>query len=139
MSTPVTEHGLSSIAGVPQVLGLGAVPPALKVAQGFVEESLSKPASELVPVYVTLMADDTSGEWRNALTELGLVVGVYDAALRSYTANLPYALIAELAVADFVMGIEPVGVVRALHDTAVPLMGADALREYQYASGSFTA
>ena len=135
--TPVTEHGLGSIAGLPEILGLGALPSELKVAPGFVEESFSKPASELVPVYVTLMADDTSGEWRNALSELGLVVGAYDASLRSYTANLHYALIAELAAADFVMGIEPVGVVRALHDTAVPFMGADALREYQYASGSF--
>ena len=138
VSTPVTEHCLSSIAGIPEVLGLGALPSALKVAQGFVEESLSKPASELVPVYVTLVADDTSGEWRNALTDLGLVVGAYDAALRSYTANLPFSLIAELAAADFVMGIEPVGVVRALHDTAVPFMGADAMRTYQYATGSFT-
>ena len=138
VSTPVTEHSLSGIAGLPEVLGLGALPSEVKVAPGFFEESLSKPASELVPVYVTLMADDTSGEWRDALTDLGLVVGAYDAALRSYTANLPYSLVSELAAADFVMGIEPVGVVRALHDTAVPFMGADAMRTYQYATGSFT-
>ena len=136
--TAITQHSLETVVDIPGVLGLGAMPKELKVHRDFAEESLSKPSDEQVPVYVTLMTDDSTGEWRDALTRLGMAVGAYDSALRSYTANMPYGAIEMVAEADFVMAIDPIAVVQALNDSAVTFMGGDAMRTYQYATGTFT-
>ena len=53
------------------------------------QELRSRAAGEFVPVYITLMSADPAGEWRRALSGLGIVVGAYDSDLRSYTANMP--------------------------------------------------
>lgn len=129
---------LEAVLELPNVLGIGTLPTQLKVTPEFVDASLSQPASELVPVFITLMAEDPQGVWRHELKELGLTVGAYDPQLRTYTANMPYGALASVASADFVMGLEPVGVVQTLHATAVPVMGADVLRSYEFASNSFT-
>ena len=136
--TATTQHSLEAIADIPGVLGLGTMPKELKVHPDFAEESLSKPSNEQVPVYVTLMTEDSTGEWRDALTHLGLVVGDYDPALRAYTANMPYGAIETVTEADFVMAVDPIAVVQALNDSAVAFMGGDAMRTYQYATGTFT-
>ena len=133
------ERGrLESIAGLPGVLGLGALPPGQKAPEAFVQELRSGGASELVPVYITLMSADPAGEWRHALTELGVVVGAYDNDLRSYTANMPASALAPAMAADYVMAIEPVPVVTANHASSVPVMGVDGLRQYVPAEERFT-
>ena len=67
---PVERGRLETIAGHDGVLGIGAVPPGLKAGAAFVQELQSRPAGEQAPVYITLMASDPGGEWRQALSDL---------------------------------------------------------------------
>ena len=135
---PADRSRLEAIARLPGVLGIGAVPPEIKAGTAFVQELLSRSAGELVPVYITLMAPDPAGEWRQALAGLGVVVGAYDGDLRSYTANLPASALAQVVAADFVMSVEPVPVVTANHDSSVPVMGADGFRQYDPVTERFS-
>ena len=135
---PAERDRLAAITGLDDVLGIGAMPPELKADEAFVQEMLARPASEPVPVYITLMAADLSGEWRQALTELGVVVGAYDRDLRSYTANLTPAALAPILDADFVLAIEPIPIVTVNHDSSVPVMGADGFRTYDPVTESFS-
>ena len=129
---------LREIAALPEVAGLGPVPPERKLSERFVREALKLPGQDQIPVFVTLMTDDPDGRWRRALEDLGAVVGRYDPDLRVYPANVAYGQLQTLAAADYVLAVEPVGIVRAAHDTAVPAMGADALRVYDGSPGIFS-
>lgn len=135
---PAERSRLESIARLPGVLGVGAIPAEIKADETFVQEMRSRSAGEQVPVYITLMTPDSMGEWRRALSGLGAVVGAYDTDLRSYTANLPASALAEVLRADFVMYVEAVPVVTANHDSAMPVMGVDGLRSYDPALARFT-
>ena len=138
LRVPVERGRLETIAGLDGVLGIGAVPPGLKAGAAFVQELQSRPAGGQVPVYITLMASDPAGEWRQALSELGVTVGAYDPNLRSYTANLPAAALAPVIEADFVLSVEPVPAVTANHASSVPVMGADGFRQYDAVAQIFT-
>ena len=129
---PGDAEDLQAIAALDVVAGLGAAPPESKLA-GFGAELPYGTA----PVHVTLMAEDAGGRWRGAMEALGAVVGAYDAGLRIYAANADRAVIEALAMADWVLAVEPIPVVEAAHDTAVPAMGADALRRHDGAPGMF--
>ena len=135
---PSDRGRLESIAGLAGVLGMGAVPPGIKADEAFVQEMLSRPAGEQVPVYITLIAPDPAGEWRRALTELGVVVGAYDPDLRSYTANMPAAALAPVLAGDYVLSVEPIPTVTVNHASAVPVMGVDGLRRYDPVTGRFS-
>ena len=134
---PGNEALLRSIAALPEVDGVGATPPSLKL-QAVAHHAAELLPNDQIPVFVTLMAGDPDGQWRRALEELGAVVGRYDPAIRVYVANGTYDVLEAIARTDFVMAIEPVGVVEAAHDTAVPAMGADALRMYEGSPGVFS-
>ena len=127
---------LRAIAALDAVDGIGATPREMKLA-AFSDDSVTDPSGQ-IPVYVTLMADDLNGRWRRAMEVLGAVVGGYDPALRVYRANARQDVIDALATADFVLAVEPIGLIEAAHDTAVPAMGADALRTYNGAPGVFS-
>ena len=129
---------LHAVSELPSVDGLGALPKERKIAEGLANEALTQPGDEELPVFITLMTDDPGGQWRRALEGLGAAVGRFDADIRVYTANVSYAALAALAEADFVLAIESIGLVEAAHDTAVPAMGADALRRYQPSSRLFS-
>ena len=135
---PGDEARLEAIAALPAVDGVGATPRAKKLSQGFIDEVLKQSAHTQVPVFITLMADDSDGRWRRALEALGAVVGRFDASIRAYAANVSYGVLDAVAAADFVLAIEPVGIVEAAHDTAVPAMGVDALRDYTGSRGLFS-
>ena len=135
---PAERSRLESIARLPGVLGVGAIPPGNKADEAFMQEMRSRPASEPVPVYITLMAPDASGEWRGSLTALGVVVGAYDTDLRSYTANLPAAALEPVLSSDFVLTVEPVPIVTVNHASAVPVMGVDGLRQYDPVTERFS-
>ena len=134
---PGDRSSLDAVAALPSVTGLGAQPLAAKLPRSFAEHANSRPASEVVPVFMTLMTDDRDGRWRRELERLGVVVGAYDADTRAYLANVGYRDLETVASADFVQFVEPVGIARAALDTAVPGMGADLLRTYNGATGSF--
>ena len=135
---PGDAHRLESIAALPGVGGLGALPVRKKLPGAFAEEVRAKPPSEQIPAFVTLMTGDPDGRWRRALEDLGAVVGGFDPDIRVYAANLTPEVLEPIAAQDFVLAIEPVGIVRAAHDTAVPAMGADALRTYLGSGGLFS-
>ena len=135
---PGDEARLQQIAALPGVDGLGAVPPESKLATGFANQEPSAPPEEQMPVFITLMTDDPDGRWRRALENLGAVVGRFDPDIRVYSANVSRAELEAIAAADFVLAIEPIGIVEAAHDTAVPAMGADALRQYDRSPGLFS-
>ena len=135
---PAERDRLEAVAGLDGVLGIGAVPPELKADEAFVQEMLARPASDPLPVYITLMGPDTAGEWRRTLSELGVVVGAYDRDLRSYTANLPPSALEAVLASDFVLSLEPIPVVTVNHASAVPVMGADGIRTYDSAMQRFS-
>ncbi|MCY3837878.1 MAG: S8 family serine peptidase, partial [Gammaproteobacteria bacterium] len=135
---PGDRSSLDAIAALPSVVGLGSQPLATKLARSLAGGASGQPASEAVPVFVTLMTDDPDGRWRRELERLGAVAGAYDADTRAYVANLGYEDLEAVALADFVQFVEPVGIAQAALDTAVPGMGADLLRTYEGVPGSFT-
>ncbi len=130
---PADADRLLAIAGLEAVDSVGATPPRLK-REAFADSPTAGPLVQ-VPAYITLMADDPDGRWRAAMEALGAVVGGYDPALRIYRANVDADAVAALAAADFVQAIEPIRIVQTAHDTAVPAMGADAMRAYDSARG----
>ena len=135
---PGDKARLEVIAALPAVDGLGVTPRESKLPEAFVNEVAAQPAHAQMPVFITLMADDSNGRWRRALEEIGAVVGRFDAAIRVYAANVTHGVLEALAEADFVLAIEPISIVEAAHDTAVPAMGVDALREYTRSPGLFS-
>ena len=138
MRLPGDESRLQRIAALPQVDGLGALPPESKLAPGFAEQMQGDSPEDRMPVFITLMTDDPEGRWRRALEDLGAVVGRFDPDIRVYSANVSRSVLEAIAAADFVLAVEPVGIVAAAHDTAVPAMGADALRRFDGAPGLFS-
>ena len=127
---------LRAVASLVTVDTIAAMPTEAKLA-GFEDAphgSLDRPT----PLYVTLMQDDPDGRWKRAMESLGAVVGGYDSALRAYRATGDARVIDALAAADFVLAVEPVPIVEATHDTAVPAMGADALRTYTGSPDAYT-
>ena len=135
---PGDETRLQQIAALPEIDGLGAVPQERKLAAAFENEVRAALPHEQTPVFITLMTDDPDGQWRRALEDLGAVVGRFDSEIRVYTANVTYGALEAIAAADFVLAIEPIGIIEAAHDTAVPAMGADALRRYDRSPGLFS-
>ena len=132
---PGELHRLRSIVSLAAVDGIAAMPVAAKLA-GF-GESPPGHMGESTPIYVTLMPDDPDGRWRRAMEDLGATVGGYDPALRVYRATADAVAIGALADQDYVLAVEPVPVVEATHDTAVPAMGADALRAHAGSPGAY--
>ncbi len=120
---PGSEARLQAIADLPEVDGLGAAPRERKLAEAFAEKALAADPQEQTPVFITLMTNDPTGQWRRTLEDLGAVVGDFDPDIRVYVANVPYGLLDSLAEADFVLAIEPVGIVKAAHDTPFPPWG----------------
>ena len=135
---PGDEARLQEIAALPEVDGLGAVPRERKLAEAFANEALEALPHEQTPVFITLMTDDPAGQWRRELEDLGAVVGRFDPDIRVYTANVSYGALETIAAADFVLAIEPIGIIEPAHDTSVPAMGADALRRYDGSPGLFS-
>ena len=89
-------------------------------------------------MYITLMTGDPDARWRQALEDLGVEVGRFDPNIRVYAANVSQARLEAIAAADFVLAVEPIGIFESRLDTAVPAMGADALRRYDGAPGLFS-
>ena len=135
---PGDKARLEAIAGLPAVDGVGATPRASKLSDAFVNDVVAQPANSEIPVFITIMADDPNGRWRRALEGFGAVVGRFDTAIRVYAANVTHGVLEALAESDFVLAIEPIGIVEAAHDTAVPAMGVDALREFTGSPGLFS-
>lgn len=128
---PGAPSRLRAIDALPAVDGLGTPPASIKLPGAFAASALGQPENSVVPVFVTLAAsDDADHRWRGELERLGAVVGAYDPDTRTYVANVRYGILDGIVAADFVAFVEPVGIVEAMNDTAVPAMGADAYWSY---------
>ena len=123
---------LQSLLSLKTVESLGTVPKRLK----FLDEFELGPAHSQHSVFITLMSYDPDGRWRRVLEGMGAVVGHFDVDTRSYSANVSNVVLNDILEADFVLSVEPVRVIKGVHDTAVPATGADALRLYR-APGMF--
>ena len=134
---PGDAGALRDIAALPDVAGLGAVPAAVKL-RGFDVEGGAEADGGPLPVFVTLMEEDGDGGWGRSLEALGATVGAYDADIRAYTATATREVARLLAESDFVAAVEPIREVTALNDTAVPAMGADAIRAWDGTPGMFS-
>ncbi|MDE0063038.1 MAG: S8 family serine peptidase [Gammaproteobacteria bacterium] len=134
---PGGAGALRDIAALPDVAGLGAVPAAVKL-RGFDVEGGAEADGGPLPVFVTLMEEDGDGGWGRSLEALGATVGAYDADIRAYTATATREVARLLAESDFVAAVEPIREVTALNDTAVPAMGADAIRAWDGTAGMFS-
>ena len=133
---PVDEASLSAALGLDAVAGIGVVPAKRKVPAEFAARVRVTPLRQ-VPVVVTLMDDDPQGRWRRTLQALGAVVGRFDADVRAYAANVDAAALDAIVATDFVLAVEPMPLYQVAHDTAVPAMGADAVRVHAQAPGLF--
>ena len=135
---PGDANRLESIGKLRGVRGLGAIPTQAKLPAGFGADVQSKPLSHQTAVFITLMTGDPDGRWRSELEAVGAAVGRYHPEIRVYTANVTPDVLELLAASDFIQTIEPVGVVRSAHNTAVPAMGADDLRTHTGTRGLFS-
>ena len=133
---PASESSLVAATALPSVSGLGVMPPESKSHEAFRSQLHAEPLRRL-PVLITLMGHDQDGRWQRALEARGVEVGRFDADIRAYAANVDAAAFEAALHADFVLAIEPMGVVRAAHDTAVPAMSVDAVRFHDDAPGLF--
>ncbi|MCY4295408.1 MAG: S8 family serine peptidase, partial [Gammaproteobacteria bacterium] len=134
---PADPGRVEQIASLPEVAGLGAPPRSVKLPEALAREVRSLPADQQYPVFINLMTGDPDGQWRRELAAFGAVVGRFDADIRAYTATVDWPALDAIANADFVLAVEPIGLVEAAHDTAVPAMGVDALRWHSGSPGLF--
>ena len=134
---PGSVETLRDLAALEGVVGLGAIPAPAKLLG--VDGAMGATSNNGPwPVFVTVMERDGDGAWGRRLEALGAVVVDYDADTRAYTATATYDVIAALAESDFVAKVEPIRRVTSMNDTAVPAMGADAVRAWTGAAGGFS-
>lgn len=126
---PKDADRLEGVTQLPNVEAIGAMPVSMKL-QAFDDWPHPITDHEPTPVFITLMDHDADGRWRREMESLGVVVGRFDAQIRVYTANITRNLLQPLATKDFVLSVEPIDVVEAVHETSIPAMGADALRDW---------
>ncbi len=138
MRLPADAARLQRIAELDGVAGLAATPQDLKVPPALFAELAAGSPQDRLPAFVTLMADDADGRWRRALEAMGATVGLYDRSIRVYAANIPYNALRRIASADFVLAVEGIRRVKATHATAMPAVGADAVRMFDASSRTFS-
>lgn len=126
---PAFKEAIQTVADYKSVVGVGIQPNKSKVT-GRLSRVAQTPSQE-IPVFITLMARDSNGNWRRELENQGVVVGDWLAEIRTYAANVRSDLLVSIAENDFVASIEPLEGVHSLLDSAVPTMGVDALRSYR--------
>lgn len=134
---PADEERLKAIAGLDSVVSIAPIPESAKVSE-LARDMFQSMPHESLPIFITLMGLDPDGHWRRSLETLGASVGDFDPTIRVYAAHATYDAITKIAAADFVLAIDPIGIVEAAHDTAIPSMGADSLRMYDGVSGLFS-
>ena len=132
-----SEQQLLKIASIPGVAGIGITDTDRKMTTDF--ETISKSLDpEPIPVFITLMTDDPSGQWRKTLEETGVEIRRYDSDLRVYVGRVEAEMITRISKFDFVLRVEPVRNVQKQHDTAIPAMGVDVVRSIGRNSGEFS-
>lgn len=135
---PTNKENLISIRALPWVRGIGALPINRKISLFFQEEINSSESSKQIPIFISVMSSERESEFRRVFIDLGVSVGHFDRSIRVFAAVVDPGQIHNLAQLDFVQQIEPITVVTAAHDTAIPAQGVDKLRTIGNSSGIFS-
>ncbi len=135
---PADLDQLSAIGDLPWVLGAGAQPTSTKISPEFMQHAMQSSASTQMPVFITVMDESAERALRTELEELGVVMGPFDQAIRTFAAVIEPSHLAILVQLDFVQAIEPIEIVEATHDTAVQTMGVDSLRTVGHSFGIYS-
>ena len=133
---PGDAAGLQAIAAAGPVAGLGTLPAQQKILGDLAERALANSHDE-VPVWITLMDGDPDRRWRRALVDMGAEVGRFDPAIRTYPATLPLGVLGQVADADYVLSVEPIGRLVPALEFGTAVMAADAVRVYDESAGLF--
>ena len=126
---PKNRASLEALSELVWIDGIGALPSSFKMIGDIAETAESSSPSSLLPVFVTVVTPVFQDEFREEFERMGMVVGHFDASIRTYSAVIRGDQLSRLAKLDFVQSIEPIAVVTASLDSAVPAMGADSLRK----------
>ncbi|MDE0421764.1 MAG: S8 family serine peptidase [Gammaproteobacteria bacterium] len=128
---------LQAIAAAAPVAGVGTWPVQQKILGDLPERALAN-AHDEAPVWITLMDGDPDRRWRRALVNKGAEVGHFDPAIRTYAATLPLGVLEQVARADYVLAIEPIGRLEPALEFMTSVMGADGVRVYDESKGLFS-
>ena len=137
LRVPNDKERLYSMLELPWVNGLGALPANKKISQSFREEINGADASEQIPVFVSVMDSESKRDFREVLKSIGVTVGPFDPTIRVFSVVINPGHVDDLTDLDFVQYIEPISIVTAMHDTAVPAQGVDKLRVIGELPGTF--
>ena len=135
---PKNRKPLEAIAQLSWVSGLGALPPTQKLGSELEEMFEDNIYSTQIPVFIVVTSSKMEDMFRGELTKIGLVVGHFDASIRTFSAVLRSNQLAELVNLDFVQAVEPITEVIALNDSVIPAIGGDALRDLGNDLGVYT-
>ncbi len=138
LRVPANGDQLEALRNLPWVAGVGALPAELKTSTEFIDMTSNSVASQRHPVFITVVDAESEKSVRDELTQLGVATGHFDRDIRAFAAVIHSNQLWKLSQLDFVQKIEPIGIVKAVHDTVVQSMGADAIRAVGQARGVFT-
>ena len=89
-----------------------------------------------IPIVINLFEGDEDGIFRRELEAAGAALGEYDADLHFYRAVATGPAIDTIVALDFVLFVEPIGLISNHHDQSMPLIDADMIRPGTPPSGS---
>ena len=138
LRVPNDAESLRSILGLTWVSGIGAFPPNQKLSPSFQKEIHNAVSNTQLPVFISVMESELESLFRPALADIGVVVGYFDPTIRVFAAVISPGQIHDLTHLDFVHFVEPIAIVTAEHDTAVPSQGIDKLRTIGSQSGDIS-
>ena len=135
---PSNRNQLETIRELSWIQGIGVQPAAEKVSPALSQDLLTEEVGTEHPVFITVVSDEEISNYRQELEKYGVRLGKFFPDIRVFAAVIKPENVYELAQIDFIQAIEPIRIVRALHDTAVQSMGVDSIRKLGSAIGSYT-
>lgn len=76
--------------------------------------------------------------FRSVLEDIGVSIGHFDSSIRVFAAVITTGKVRDVTRLDFVSSVEPISIVTAMHDTAIPAQGVDKLRTVGRLAGTFS-
>ena len=138
LKVPKNRKRLEAIVRLSWMSGIGALPSTHKLRNDIEQRVKDNTQSELIPVFVVVVTSQMEDMFRSELKEIGLKVGHFDPSIRTFSAVIRRNQLSDLVALDFVQAVEPISLVMASHDSAIPAVGVDTLRSVTNAFGSFS-
>ena len=135
---PRNRERLEAISLLSWVAGFAALPTELKLL-GDIEKVVKDTGyTSPLAIFVVVPTAEMEHFFRNEFEKIGIVVGHFDAPIRTFSAVIQRTQLNDLVELDFVQAVEPIATVSATHDSAVPALGGDALRSVGSAADSYS-